>query len=117
MASEFQPTTFIFGDRAGQGLWEIGHYRQHVRYVTTLAGQSVPILIADHPLMTMGKNDFERRIWLQDHANVHVILRSYANVTGVDLAAVDFNDPDQFTVWLDAHATEHSLIDQAFGIP
>ena len=116
MASEFQPTDFVFGDRAGQGLWEIGHYRQHVRYVQFLATQAVPILIADHPMITMGNNDFERKIWLQDHANAHLTLRVYANVTGVDLAAVDFNDRDEFLIWLDSHATEHSLIDQAFGL-
>lgn len=116
MATEFHPTTFIFGDRAGQGQWEIGHYRQHVRYVDFLAAQTVPILLADHPIISMGKNDFQRRIWLQDHANVHVILRTYANITGVDLAAVNFEDGDEFTVWLDSHATEHGLIDQAFGL-
>lgn len=116
MASEFQPTTFVFGDRAGQGMWEIGHARQHQRYVFYLMNQSVPILVADHPILTMGKTDFERKVWLQDHANLHNQLRSIGNITGIDLAAVDFTDRSQFTVWLDDHASEHSLIDFRFGL-
>lgn len=114
MATEFQPTSFVFGDRAGQGLWEIGHYRQHRRYVDYLAGQGV--LIADHPIIWMGKNKFQNQVWLQDHAALHNQLRIYANVTGVDLSAVDLTNRNEFTTWLDAHATEHNDIDTAFKL-
>lgn len=116
MSSEFQPTRFVFGDRAGQGQWEIGHARQHVRYVYLLMNQSTPILIQDHPILTMGTTDFERKVWLQDHANLHVQLRQIAGITGIDLAAVDFTDNSQFSVWLDDHAGEHDLIDFQLGI-
>jgi hypothetical protein len=116
MPSEFNPTVFLPGDRAGQGRWEVGHYRQHIKYVTHLAGLATPILIADHPLMTIGENDLQRRLWLEDHQATHEILRTYADVTGIDLSAVDFDDPHEVTIWLDTHATEHSLIDQAFGL-
>lgn len=116
MASEFNPTIFLLGDRAGQGRWEVGHYRQHLKYLTHLVNLPIPILIPDHPLMTIGQNDLQRRLWLQDHDATHKLLRTYANVTGVDLSAVDFEDEHEFTVWLDTHATEHALIDEAFGL-
>ena len=44
MTTEFDPTDFLPGDRAGQGRWEIGHYRQHQRYLEFLAGQDPPII-------------------------------------------------------------------------
>lgn len=116
MSTEFAPPIYLFGDRAGQGRWEIGHYRQHLRYQTLLAQQTTPFIIPDHPLILMGKTDLERKIWLNDHQNVHNILRARANVSGVDLSQVNFNDPHDFLTWLDAHAVEHSLIDLAFGL-
>lgn len=114
--SEFNPPIFAYGDEAGRGRWEIGHYRQHLNYLTHLAALSPPILIPDHPLMRIGDSDLEQKLWLEDHANTHGLLRAYANVTGVDLSAVDLDDEQEFYVWLDAHAQEHLLIDQAFGL-
>lgn len=114
--TEFNPTVFLWGDRAGQGRWEMGHYRQHVNYVTHLSNLIIPVLIPDHPLMTIGQNRLEQKIWLEDHAATHDQLRIQANVTGIDLSEVDFQNEHEFTVWLDAHATEHALIDAAFGI-
>jgi hypothetical protein len=116
MATEFDPSIFSLGDRAGQGRWEVGHYRQHLHYLTKLAGLSPAIIIADHPILRMGVSDVQRKLWLADHANVHNILRQYTNVSGIDLSAVDINDPNEFQVWLDSHATEHQLIDQALGL-
>lgn len=114
--TEFNPTIFLFGDRAGQGRWEVAHYRQHLNYLTHLAKLSPPTLIADHPLMTIGQNELQRRLWLQDHATTHNILRTYANVTGIDLSTVDFEDQHEFQIWLETHSTEHTLIDAAFGL-
>ena len=114
--TEFNPTIFLAGDRAGQGRWEVGHYRQHLNYLNHLAQLLTPVLLPDHPLLTMGRTKLERRVWLEDHQEVHSTLRIYANVTGIDLSAVDFDDPEQFSVWLDDHALEHSLIDAAFGL-
>jgi hypothetical protein len=114
--TEFSPTIFSLGDRAGQGQWEIGHWRQHINYLNTLAALSPPIIIPDHPIGRIGDNQVQQKIWLADHAAVHVTLRQYTGVNGIDLSQVDTEDPDEFQVWLDAHATEHSLIDQALGL-
>jgi hypothetical protein len=114
--TEFDPTFFSLGDRAGQGQWEMGHYRQHLRYLLTFLGISPPIVIPDHPIMRMGDNDTQKKIWLADHAAIHNTLRTYTNVTGIDLSLVNLHSADEFQVWLDAHATEHDLIDQALGL-
>jgi hypothetical protein len=116
MATEFDPDIYEFGDRAGQGRWEIGHYRQHLRYLALLASLSPPIILADQPIITMGTTDLEHRIWLQSHQLMHGLLRPYANVTGIDLSLVDLTNEEQFYVWLDVHSDEHALIDQAFGL-
>jgi len=114
--TEFNPTVFVLGDRAGQGRWEVGHYRQHLRYLTRLGNLFFPVVIADHPLLSIGTNKTQQKLWLEDHASAHNTLRQYTNVTGVDLSIVDLTNPDEFQVWLDSHATEHALLDQAFGI-
>lgn len=116
MSTEFDPPIFLFGDRAAQGRWEIGHYRQHLRYLSYLASLTTPVVIADQPIITMGTTDLERRIFLNSHQILHELIRPYANVTGIDLALVDLKNEEQFYVWLDVHATEHDLIDQAFGL-
>ena len=116
MTTEFDPTDFLPGDRAGQGRWEIGHYRQHQRYLEFLAGQDPPIIIAEQPIITMGNTDLERKIFLNSHQVAHELIRPYANVTGIDLALVDFKNEEEFFVWLDVHASEHALLDQAFGL-
>jgi hypothetical protein len=116
MSSEFNPPIFAFGDRAGQGRWEIGHYRQHLRYLAVLSARTPPVIIADQPIITMGSTDLERKIWLQSHEVMHELIRPYANVTGIDLALVDLNDPEEWYVWADTHANEHALLDSAFGV-
>jgi hypothetical protein len=116
VTSEFQPNTVLFGDRAGLGRWEIGHYRQHLRYVQFLARLTPPIVIADYPIITMGNTDLERRIFLNEHQIVHELLRPVANVEGIDLSLVDLKKPEEFYVWQDVHAQEHTLIDLAFGL-
>lgn len=114
--TEFVPDVFVWGDRAGQGRWEVGHYRQHENYVTFLARLFIPILIPTHPMLSIGATKLEQKLWLEDHAAAHEQLRIEANVTGVDLASVDFEDVKQFQSWLDDHAREHHLIDVAFGL-
>lgn len=116
MSSEFQPTLFLFGDRAGLGAWEIGHYRQHLRYLTHLESLPQPIVIQDYPIMHVGNNEAQRKVWLRDHESIHAIVRGYANVTSIDLSVVDFENPEQVYEWLQAHALEHQLIDTAFGL-
>jgi hypothetical protein len=87
-----------------------------LHYLAYLAGLSPPVIIADQPIITMGNTDLERRIFLNSHQIMHELIRPYANVTGIDLALVDLKKEEEFYIWLDVHAEEHALIDQAFGL-
>ena len=116
MATEFDPDIFLFGDRGSQGRWEIGHFRQHLRYLDVLARQNPPIILSDEAIITMGQTNLEHRIWLNSHQVMHELLRPYANVTGIDLALVDLRKEEEFYTWLDLHSQEHKLIDTAFGV-
>lgn len=116
MTSQFTLNTLEYGDQAGWGEWLVGHYRQHLQYNTVLATQSTPILIEIFPILTVEGGENGLRFWLDAHQNWHEAVRPLANVTGVDLSLVDFNDQSQFYQWIDLHNQEHAALDQAFGV-
>jgi hypothetical protein len=116
MTTEFSPNLVAYGDVAGLGRWLVGHYRQHLRYNDVLAGRSPPVIIDDFPILELGSNSQERRVWADQHEKWHELIRPFANVTGIDLANIDFSDPSQFYQWIDLHNAEHALIDTAFGV-
>jgi hypothetical protein len=116
MSTEFALNTFAFGDAAGNGIWLVGHYRQHLRYNSVLAARSPPVLIPEFSILTVEGGNIGRKSWLDAHANWHQLLRPFANITGVDLSAVDMEEEQQFYGWISAHNDEHSLLDVAFGV-
>src|SRR5262249_48277007 len=117
MTTEFQIGTLAFGDAAGLGLFEIEHYRQHLRYKDALAGRTPPVIIQDFPIMRLvGSSKSERASWLASHEKLHETLRPFANVSGPNYADVNMDDPEAFNDWLSIHLTEHQLLDAAFGL-
>jgi len=116
MSTEFGANVFEFGDSAGRGEWEIGHYRQHLRYQVVLASLANPIVIPDFPIMRIGENKNEVRVWLDTHENLHTLLRGFANVNGINLSQVDLSDPNEFYQWMDSHNLEHAILDAIFGV-
>lgn len=116
MSTEFAANVFQFGDVVGRGIWEIGHYRQHLRYQVFLAGTTPATVLPDFPIMRIGENDREVRFWLDSHEKLHELLRPLANITGVNLADVDFANEKAFYQWNDTHNIEHALFDEAFGV-
>jgi hypothetical protein len=115
--TQFAANLFTIGDIAGMGLWEDGHYRQHITYVNYLAALTTPVIIPIYNIMDLiDMGDPEKlRFWLDAHNQWHEQVRPYANVTGVDLSSVDFTNASVFYQWMDDHNAEHALIDQAFG--
>jgi hypothetical protein len=97
-------------------LWLVGHYRQHLRYNAVLAARSPPVIIDEFPILNLGDSKREVRFWLDAHQNWHQLIRPFANVSGIDLAQVDFDNKNQFYLWQDDHNAEHRLLDQAFGV-
>lgn len=117
MTTEFQADLVAFGDPAGLGEWEIGHYRQHLDYNTFLASQSPPVILPTFPIMRLsGADPDEILFWLNFHEKWHELVRPYANVTDIDLSEFDITQPDVWYDWQDLHNSEHQLFDQAFGL-
>jgi hypothetical protein len=117
MASEFQANIVAFGDQAGLGLWSDGHYRQHLRYNSTLAARTPPVIIQTFPILYLvGLSKPEVVFWLDSHEKWHELIRPYAHVTGVNLSGFDITTPNAWYEWQDLHNAEHLLLDKAFGV-
>jgi len=117
MASEFAIGLVAFGDPAGLGAWEIGHYRQHLRYNAFLAAMTPPAVLTEFPILRLvGSVGAEIVFWLDAHEKWHELIRPFANVTGVNLSGFDIENREIFYQWLDLHNAEHQEIDQAFGL-
>lgn len=117
MTTQFLPNTFEFGDAAGLGAWLVGHYRQHLAYNTYVGAHTTPPLeLPEFNILTVEGGRLGSQFWLEDHESWHELIRPFANVTGVDLSAVDMSKPDDFYEWIDLHNQEHAAIDAAFGL-
>jgi hypothetical protein len=115
--TEFLLNVVAFGDTVGIGAYEIGHYRQHQDYQAVLAKRTPPVILPVYPILHFGGDDEEMKFWLNDHEALHELLRPIANVQSVDLSALNWNSPQFWAEWIDAHKAEHLLLDQAFGVP
>jgi hypothetical protein len=115
MSTEFNPNIVAFGDRAGLGQWEIGHYRQHLRYLAALAARTPSVILQDHNIIGMGDGE-KRKAWANDHQAAHAALRPLANITGTDYTGYNLDDEDDWNQFMSDHAAEHASLDMAFGV-
>lgn len=113
---QFQPDQVTFGDLPGYGAWDIGHGREHIQFVQTLAARSTPILVPNFDLLSLLTAGQARQSMVQSHAASHVLLRAALGITGTDLSAVNLDDQNDFDTWAGSHATEHAQIRQALGM-
>lgn len=113
---QFQPDQVTFKDGAGYGAWDIGHGREHIQFVQTLAGQFPAILLPDFDLLALLSAGDSKKSIIQSHANAHELLRGALGVTGIDLTEVNLDDENDFYSWLGYHADEHAQIRQILGI-
>lgn len=112
MINEFEITDVAWGDPAGFGLWEIGHYRQHRNYVMALA--PLGLVLPDYPILRLLGDRGEVLIdWLNQHGLVHGIICAALGINGVNLADLDPRSPASFYEWELLHAQEHQAFDQA----
>lgn len=110
----FQPNLIAYGDRAGLGRYEVGHFLQHDQYLSVLAGQSILLPPWDIRHMQW-ENENEMQAWLQEHEVVHEFLRQHSNVSGVNLSYFDPRSEQEFELWQEAHRQEHAQFDVHFG--
>lgn len=117
LSTEFFANVVAFGDIPGIGLWEVGHYRQHLNYNTFLATRSPPVVIAAYPILNLVGLDKDRLMWwLNEHELWHEAIRPFANVTDTDLSYFNVDDQNSFYNWQQLHNAEHAAIDAAFGL-
>jgi hypothetical protein len=113
----FFHTELLFGDQAGWAQYLQEHWYEHVQFVQVGQANPTPVIIPDFDLTSWDNTTEFARNWLTTHEDVHDILRGITGVSGINLADVDLGKPDEFYLWLDAHANEHVQLRQAFGLP
>jgi hypothetical protein len=113
---QFAPDQVNFGDLPGYGAFDIGHHREHLQFVQTLAMLTNPVLIPDFDFMQFLTAGQTRGSQVVTHYQAHLMLRQKTNVQGVDLTQFNLDGQDDFNNWIGYHATEHSLIRQVLGI-
>lgn len=119
MANYFLPNYVIYGDRAGLGRYEVGHFLQHQQYLQVFAARS--ILLPDYNILHMQANESgefsenEFAWWLNQHQNIHAALAQRTGVSGVDLSYFDLKSSASWEVWQQAHILQHRGFDQVLG--
>jgi hypothetical protein len=113
--NDFQPNLVEFGDTAGLGMWEDGHFRQHENYVQALIGKG--FFIPTYPILHfVGLDEQQLMDWLNLHEALHAGLRGITGVTGTDLSILDPKSPDAWENWQQVHRFEHFGFDQVLGL-
>lgn len=118
MTNTFQANVVVFGDTVGLGVWSMGHWLQHMRYNTILAGLTPPTVLPVYPIIEcplFGRDDRVIKLWLGSHEDWHELLRQLVNVTGEDLSDFDYRSAESYYEWMDYHNAEHLIINVALG--
>ncbi len=116
MSSLFPIKAVAPDDPAGFGFWLNEHYYQHIQFVQLGLKQTPVRFIPDYDILAWSEEPGVQKLWLSAHQAIHDALRTWTNVQGIDLANVDLSDNTQWFLWLQDHATEHSLFEQALGV-
>lgn len=114
MANEFQPDLVEYGDMPGLGMWEDGHYRQHLNYAQVLVAKNRIVTV--YPILNLVYDNQQQLFdWLNLHEMMHAGLRSLIGLAGSDLSLLDPKSPGSWDNWQQYHRFEHYAFDQAFG--
>lgn len=112
----FRPDLSLPGDPAGWGRWLFGHYLEHQTFSTAAFNATPSISVQDYNLASWSDQKSVVTVWLNQHQNVHAVLRGQSGITGIDLSEVDLSDPDSFLEWMQIHSTEHQELRTFYGI-
>jgi hypothetical protein len=103
-------------DPTGFGVWLNEHYLEHLQMVALGLKQSPPRFIPDYAILSWSDEKAIVKQWLDAHQQIHNALRDWTGVQGIDLSSVDLSDDDEWFAWMDDHAQEHVLLEQALGL-
>ena len=67
------------------------------------------------PVFVLDPIPSDAQTWLQTHQAAHVAFTDVLGIAGVDLTAVDFNDPEQAASWSRLHGEEHRQAAKILG--
>ncbi|HKD74052.1 MAG TPA: hypothetical protein VKB76_01100, partial [Ktedonobacterales bacterium] len=110
MPNYFQLNLVLYGDRAGLGAYEVGHFLQHQQYAAILASRGV--ILPDYDILHMQSvNENAFVWWLNQHQTIHELLAQQSNVSGVDLSFLDPQSPEMWEWWQGAHRAHHAGFD------
>lgn len=113
---QFAPDQVTFGDVPGLGMWDVGHYREHLQFVQILGDQTPAILLSDYDfsqMLTAGA--LRSSIW-ETHSEAHNLLRQITSVSGVDYSQFNLDSAEDFYNFTGYHSLEHQQLRQALGI-
>lgn len=113
---QFSPDQVTFGDPTGYGAWDLGHAREHLQFVQSLAALTPPVLLANYDFLSLLNAGAARKSQIETHAQAHTLLGQIVGVTSSDFGGYNLDSPDDFATFLGAHATTHAQIRQALGI-
>lgn len=113
---QFSPDQVTFKDVPGYGLWDTGHFREHLQFVQVLATAVPPILLSNYDFSSMLNGADARKSIIETHQTAHDLLGSFLGITAVDFAGFDLDKSEDFSSFLSYHSTTHSQIRQALGI-
>jgi len=114
---QFAPDQCEFGDQAGYGIVDIGHWREHIQLVQLFWAQSPSIVIPNPDfgaILSGGPSNLRRGLDL--HQTVHTLLRQFTGVPGVDYTDFRLDQETDFYSFMGYHAGEHAAIRQVLGI-
>lgn len=112
----FAPDQVTFKDVPGYGMWDTGHYREHLQFVQVLAGSVPPILLSNYDFSSMLTGGGAQKSIAQTHQAAHDLLSQITGITAVDFSAFDLQNDQDFYSFLSYHSTTHAQLRQALGI-
>jgi hypothetical protein len=112
----FQMDKVLPNDPAGFGGWRMGHFLEHGVFSQKCAALSTPVIVPEYDILSWRDEPQYVKQWLSSHEAMHQQIRFATNVTGADLALVDFSDEEQFLAWMDDHAEEHLIFREVLGV-
>jgi hypothetical protein len=113
---QFAPDQCEFGDVPGYGIWDIGHWREHIQLVLLFAAQTPQVLIPNPDFGGILSGGGIIRESLDQHQIVHDLLRQQTGVAGVDYTDIKLDQQTDFYSFMGMHADEHRQLRQVLGI-
>lgn len=93
--------------------WSFNHGANHYDIIGATQ-TSKGITLQTFPLYPMDPSDVE--LWLYQHQVMHNQANAALGTSGYNLLALDWNDPDQFQLWLELNGDEHVRFCTLLGI-